>query len=125
MTLGITLCLVAVGLINLAPVLGILSASKMEKAYAVRIDSADLEILMRHRALLFGVLGGFILYSVFFPVYQIAAMIMAGISMIGFVVLVVVVGGYNRSIFKVLVADLVGIGLLLIAAGLNVFVTVS
>ena len=117
----ITLCLVVVGLVNLAPVLGIFSGSKMEKAYDVRIASKDLEILMRHRALLFGVLGGFIIYAAFFPVYHIAAMVMAGVSMIGFAVLVVLVGGYNASIFKVLIGDLVGIAFLVAAALLKVF----
>ena len=115
-----TLCLVIVGLINLAPVLGILSASKMAKAYGIGIASRDLEILMRHRALLFGLLGGFILCSVFFPVYQTAAMVMAGVSMIGFAVLVIVVGGYNPTISRVLKVDLVGIGFLLLAVVLKV-----
>jgi hypothetical protein len=93
----------------------------MEKAYDVRIASKDLEILMRHRALLFGVLGGFILYAAFFPVYHVAAMVMAGVSMIGFAILALWVGGYNASIRKVFIADLVGIGFLLAAAVLKVF----
>ncbi len=117
----ITVCLVIVGLVNVVPVLGIFSASKMEKAYDVRIASKDLEILMRHRALLFGVLGGFILYAAFFPVYHVAAMVMAGVSMIGFAILALWVGGYNASIRKVFIADLVGIGFLLAAAVLKVF----
>ena len=117
----ITVCLVIVGLVNVVPVLGIFSASKMEKAYDVRIASKDLEILMRHRALLFGVLGGFILYAAFFPVYHVAAMVMAGVSMIGFALLVLQVGGYNASIRKVFVADLVGIVFLLAAALLKLF----
>ena len=79
----ITVCLVIVGLVNVVPVLGIFSASKMEKAYDVRIESNDMAILMRHRALLFGLLGGFILYAAFFPIYHIPAMVMAGVSMIG------------------------------------------
>ena len=116
-----TLCLVVVGLINLAPVLGLLSAPKLEQAYSISIPSKDLEILMRHRALLFGVLGGFILYSAFFPVYQVAAMVMAAVSMIGFAALVMLVGGDNKAISKVLIADLVGIGFLLAAALLKVF----
>ena len=66
-------------------------------------------------------LGGFVLYSALFPVYQVAAMVMAAISMIGFVILAVLVGGYNDSIFKVLVTDLVGIAFLLAAVLLKVF----
>lgn len=119
MAKAVMVCLVIVGLINFVPVLGVFSAQKLERAYSVALAGSDLVILMRHRALLFGVLGGFILYSAFFPHYQAAAMIMAGVSMIGFAVLVVLVGGYNGAIFKVLVVDLAGILFLLLAAVLK------
>ena len=107
MSKGIAFCLVIVGLINFVPVVGILSAQKLESAYNIALSSNDLIILMRHRALLFGVLGGFLLFSAFMPSYQAAAMIMAGISMVGFAVLVHSVGDFNASINKVLVIDYV------------------
>ena len=109
MAKAITVCLIIVGLINFAPVVAVLSAQKLESAYSISLASNDLVILMRHRALLFGVLGGFILYSAFFPPYQVAAMIMAAVSMVGFVVLVYLVDEYNDSILKVLKVDFVGI----------------
>ncbi len=115
MTTIIMVCLIIVGLINFIPVIGVLSSLKLENSYSISLESNDLIILMRHRALLFGTLGGFILYSAFFAFYQEAAMLMAGVSMIGFALLVVIVGDYNDSIFKVLIADIVGIVFLLIA----------
>jgi hypothetical protein len=111
----ITFCLIVVGLINFVPVMGLLSAQKLESAYSIELASNDLVILMRHRALLFGVLGGFILYAAFVSSYQGAAMIMAAVSMVGYAALVYLVGGYNGSIFKVLVIDVVGIVFLAIA----------
>ena len=105
----ITVCLIIVGLINFAPLIGILSAQKMESVYSVSIMGNDLAILMRHRALLFGVLGFFILYSAFNPIYQPAAMLMAGVSMIGFAILVLTTGGYNEALAKVLIMDYIGI----------------
>ena len=75
---------------------------------------------MRHRALLFGVLGGFILYSAFYPIYQNAAMLMAAISMLGYVVLVYSVGGYNQSLYKVLLVDFVGLAVLTVAVILKI-----
>jgi len=125
LTKTITVCLIIVGLINCAPVLGVLSAQNLENAYSISLASNDLIILMRHRALLFGVLGGFILYSVFFPSYQGAAMIMAMVSMVSFIALVYLVGGYNDSIYKVLVVDIIGIVFLAIAALLKYVVKVS
>ncbi|WDE14165.1 hypothetical protein [Thalassomonas haliotis] len=109
-------CLIIVGLINFIPVLGVFSAQKLESVYAITLASNDLIILMRHRALLFGVLGGFILYSAFYTSYQTAAMVMAGVSMLGYALLVLLVGGYNEAIFTILQVDLVGILFLLVAA---------
>lgn len=115
----ITICLVIVGLINFLPVVGVLGVQRLESAYGVDLFSDDLIILMRHRALLFGILGGFILYAAFVPSYQAAAMIMAAVSMIGFVLLSYSVGGYNEAINKVLVIDIAGIVFLVVAAALK------
>lgn len=115
MTKLITACLVIVGLINFLPVLTLISVPKLEETYAISLLSNDLIILMKHRALLFGILGGFILYSAFVPIYQAPAMLMAAISMIGFVVLMYVVGDYNESLYKVLIFDYVGLIALAIA----------
>ncbi|MEP0203623.1 MAG: hypothetical protein ABJ084_05175 [Halioglobus sp.] len=105
----IAACLVIVGIINLVPVLGVISAQRLEAGYSVTLAGNDLAILLRHRALLFGILGAFILYSAFNPLYQLPAMIMGGVSMVGFAWLVFVTGGYNDAIGKVLFVDIVGI----------------
>ncbi|MEP4485544.1 MAG: hypothetical protein ABJ013_07950 [Halioglobus sp.] len=105
----IAACLVIVGIINLVPVLGVISAQRLEAGYSVTLAGNDLAILLRHRALLFGILGAFILYSAFNPLYQLPAMIMGGVSMVGFAWLVFVTGGYNDAIGKVLFVDFVGI----------------
>lgn len=111
----LTLSLIMVGLINFLPVVGLLGSKNLESAYNVNLASNDLLILMQHRALLFGLLGGFVLYSAFVPSYQTPSIIMAGISMLGFAVLVHMVGSENRAILKVLTIDYVGIFFLLMA----------
>ncbi|MGH1470701.1 MAG: hypothetical protein ACRBCS_05870 [Cellvibrionaceae bacterium] len=116
MNKAVTICLIIVGIINFIPVVGVLSARNLESAYSISLVGNDLIILMRHRALLFGVIGGFILYSAFYQPYQSAAMLIAAFSMVGYVVLVMLVGDYNVSIFKVLIADIVGLGVLLLGA---------
>ena len=120
-----TFCLVVVGLINFAPVIGVISAQKLESAYSVTLAGNDLAILMRHRALLFGILGAFILYSAFNPYYQPAAMIMGGVSMVGFALLVLGTGGYNEAVGKVLFIDILGIMFLFAAVVLKYVVKVS
>lgn len=111
----LTASLVIVGIINFLPMGGLLGLKSLESAYKVNLASSDLVILMQHRALLFGLLGGFILYSAFVPVYQPAAIVMAAISMIGFAVLVHLAGSSNSAITKVLYIDYVGILFLIIA----------
>ena len=111
----LTLCLVVVGLINFIPVVGVLSAAQLENAYQITLLSADMEVLMRHRALLFGLLGGLVLFSAFKAVYQNVAMVMAGISMVGFALLVLSVEAVNPAVFKVLLVDVVGIFFLTVA----------
>lgn len=122
MNKAIAALLFVVGVINFLPVLGVLSASNITQAYSIDLPGKDLEILMRHRALLFGIIGGFILFSVFVPTYQPAAMVMAGVAMIGFLYFVWTVGGYNESIFKVAIVDVVGIACLALAVVLRVVV---
>jgi hypothetical protein len=122
---AITFCLVVVGFIKFAPVIGVISAKKLESAYSVSLVEKDLEILMRHRALLFGILGAFILYSAFNPLHQPAAMIMGGTSMVGFALLVLGVGGYNEAVGKVLYIDVLGILFLFAAVVLKYVVKAS
>ncbi len=111
--------LLGVGLINFLPVVGVLSVERIASAYAVEVVGPDLEILLRHRALLFGVLGGFVLYAAFTPALQWPAMVLAAVSMVGFLVLAWGVGGYNAALGKVAIVDVAGIALLLAAVALK------
>lgn len=109
------LCLLAVALINLLPVLGLLSAERLAQGYGITIADNDLHILLRHRALMFGILGGFMIYALFVPAAQGAAMVMAGISMVGFLVLALTLGPYNHALKTVVLVDIAGIVALAIA----------
>jgi len=109
MAKAVAVLLILVGLINFLPVLGVLSAERLSQAYSVALSDSNLIILMRHRALLFGLLGGFILFSVLVPLYRPAAMLLAAISMVGFLVFMFLEGGYNEALHKVMIADVVGI----------------
>ena len=119
MNVLISILLLIVGVINFLPVIGVLSADKLSSAYSVELIGNDIIILMRHRALLFGLVGGFILYSVFKPSYQSVAMVMAAISMLGFLYFVWESGDYNASIAKIAIIDLVGIVCLVIVSVLK------
>ena len=104
-----------VGLINALPVLGLLGVARLEAAYGVAVPSAELELLLRHRALLFGLVGGFVLVSLFLPPYRLAALIIAGISMLGFVLLALPLQPLPPAIARIVQADWVGLAALVVA----------
>ncbi len=98
--------LVFAGLINLVPVTGVLSAGQLERLYGLPVQG-DLAILMRHRAVLFGILGGFIVLSAFRPVLRPAACVTGLVSMLSFVALAFLANDYGPALHKVVVADLI------------------
>lgn len=117
MKTALTIALLLVGLLNFLPVLGVLSAQRIESAYGVDVTSPDLEILLRHRAVLFGIVGTFIIASALRPELRWPAIAAGLVSMVSFVLLAQMVGGYSAPIRKIVVADVVGIVVLMVAAG--------
>jgi len=69
---------------------------------------------MQHRAVLFGILGAFLIFAAFKPSYQLAASIAGFVSVVSFLYLAWTVGGYNEQIARVVVADVVALGCLFI-----------
>ncbi len=55
----ITGLLVLVGIIHLLPVFGVLGVERLAALYGISLGEPNIEILMRHRAILFGLLGLF------------------------------------------------------------------
>lgn len=108
-------CLLVVGVIHLIPVSGMISADKLSSLYGLSFDDPSLQILMRHRAVLFGLLGAFIVYAAFVPALQPLAFVAAGISIASFFWLSFSVGGYGPAIHKIVWADVVAAIALMIA----------
>ena len=111
--------LVLAGLVNLFPVVGVISTGQLAALYGIDFEGPELAILMRHRAVLFGLLGAFILLSVFRPALQPLAITAGLVSMLSFIVLAFLVGDYNQEIRKVAVIDVVATAVLLVALGLR------
>jgi uncharacterized BrkB/YihY/UPF0761 family membrane protein len=101
----ITIFLLLMALIHLLPVSGLLGIDQLHRLYGVSINGPDMEILMRHRAVLFGLLGVFFVYAAFKPALQPLAFVAALVSMASFVLLAYSVGGYNAAIQRVVLAD--------------------
>jgi len=111
----ITGLLLIVAIIHILPVSGFTGVARLESLYGVAISGSELEILMRHRALLFGILGVFFAYAAFTPSMQPLAFIAAFATIFSFFYWAVTVGGYNAAIQKVVLADIVAVICLLVS----------
>jgi hypothetical protein len=102
---AISLTLVISGLINFLPIVGIFGSEKLDSLYGITIKDADLLILMRHRAILFGLIGTFMLASTWVKDWQIPAMSIGLVSMLSFVGISQSTGTSNVSIKRIEVID--------------------
>ena len=103
----VTALLLIIAIIHLLPLAGVLGVGRLEALYSVEISGNDLEILMRHRAVLFGLLGAFFVYAAFVPSVQPLAFVGAFVSIASFFYLAFTVGGYNAALGRVVIADVI------------------
>ena len=109
-----TFMLTVVAVIHLLPLAGVLGVDRLEMLYGVALDDPSLQVLMRHRAVLFGLLGAFLLLAVFRPVLQPLAYAAGYISAVSFLVLAGLAGEVNDQVSRVVTADLVALGCLVV-----------
>jgi len=102
---GVLLSVVA--LIHLLPVSGVLGAERLSARYGLDASAPDLQILLRHRAVLFGLLGTFLLLAAFRPGLRGLGLVAGWVSVLSFLVLAAGVGGYNAQVQRVVVADVI------------------
>lgn len=107
--------IVVAGLINFYPIVGILSSEMLFNLYKIDSISNDLIILLKHRAILFGLLGGFIIYSAFKPELQIWGIILGLVSMVSFIIIALFTGSYGVGIQKIIIADVIALVSLVIS----------
>lgn len=115
----ISACLLLVGIIHLLPLSGVLGVDQLQKLYGITFAENNLAILMRHRAVLFGISGAFMITAAFKPKFQLAATIMGLLSVFSFITITWLVGDYNAAIQKVVWVDWVAAALLIISLALN------
>ncbi|WP_181298251.1 hypothetical protein [Pseudomonas sp. Q2-TVG4-2] len=89
------------------------------KFFKARFELSKLTncILMRHRAILFGLLGLFLIYAAFRPSFQRVAFMAGFVSAASFLALAHSIGGYNSGVARVVSADWVALVCLAVGAG--------
>ena len=84
--------LIIAGIMNVLPLAGALGADQLRSLYGLASITPDLEILLRHRAILFGLVGSLLIAAAFVPGLQLAALLIGGASMASFIVIALLVG---------------------------------
>ena len=101
--------LIVAGIIHLVPIAGVVGAERLAALYGFPITDPNLVILMRHRAVLFGLLGAFLVYAAFRPALQRLAFVAGFVSVLSFFWIAWSVGGYNDSIGRIVTGDVVAL----------------
>ncbi len=102
------------GVVHLLPLSGALSSQRLTGLYGLSFDEPNLAIVMRHRAVLFGLLGGFLVLAALEPAWQPLAFIAGLVSVVSFLWIARSVGGYNARIARVVTADAVVLACLIV-----------
>jgi hypothetical protein len=108
--------LFVVGIIRLLPLSGALSGERLTALYGIAFDEPNVAILMRHRAVLLGLLGGALIVAALKPAYHAMAYVVGVISVVSFLYLAWATGDYNERVGRVFTADLVALCCLALGA---------
>jgi hypothetical protein len=102
--------------VHLLPLWGVLSNDNVEQLYGVSVAGTDLQLLMRHRAAMFGVLGVLSLVAMFRPGLRTVALATAFASLAAFLLLAWFIGPHGPAVARVVRIDVFAV--LAVGAGL-------
>ncbi|MEV6425253.1 hypothetical protein [Streptomyces sp. NPDC051662] len=114
-----TALFVVVGAVNLLPGVVALAPSQIATAYGVSVDgpdSADLTVLLRHRAVLLGLVGIALLCAAFIPSMRVPALVGGAVSMGSFLLFAYSTPALNDATMRVARIDIAAIALLAVTA---------
>ena len=121
MTILVGASLVVVGVIHLLPLVGVAGADRLSALYGVPITGPDLAVLMRHRAVLFGLLGAFLVYAAFVPDVRTLAFVAGFVSVVSFLVLARSEGATTAEVGRVVAADWAALACLVVGAAAHAY----
>lgn len=111
--------LLGCGLVHLLPVVGVTGAAALRRLYGVDVTDPDLLLLLRHRAVLLGLLGAVLVGSVAVPAWRLPAVVVALASTLPFVLLAALTPGPNAQSRRTSRVDVVCSAALVVALALS------
>jgi hypothetical protein len=104
------------GLINAYPVVGVLGAGQLQSLYGTTVSDPDLLLLLRHRAIVLGLLGLLLIAAAASRRLRTLALGAGLASMLSFVALALPLSMHGAAMARIAWADLIASALLLCAA---------
>jgi hypothetical protein len=117
----VPMVLFSVGLLHLAPAVGVAGGERLAALYGAVPDDPNLLLLLRHRAVLFGLLGLFLVVAAFRVQWHGIALGVATVSVASFLWLAAVGGPVNPQVARVVTADIAAMVALAVGAAVHVF----
>jgi hypothetical protein len=108
----VTAALLLAGIVHLLPVAGVLGGPRLAALYGVQVADPNLDLLLRHRAVLFALLGLLLCAAAFRPVLQAPALIAGLASLVSFLSLAAMGGGLNPQLSRVFAVDVAALAVL-------------
>lgn len=99
------LILLISGLVHILPFSFLFFTEQLQKSYGVDISDVNLQLLLRHRAIFFGLIGVGLILSAIKKSYYGWASAIGLISMVSFVLLFYQIGGINQQLRTVMLID--------------------
>ncbi len=115
------ICLAGSAAIHIAPLAGVQGASTLARLYEVEVRGPDLNVLLVHRAVLFGLLAAALIVSIFNRDIRPCAIGAVLASDVAFLLVSRLNPGLNDSMKRVVRLDVVSIVLLLGAVVAGIF----
>lgn len=115
--------LLVAGIIHLLPLSGVLGAERLAALYGLTFAEPNLLLLMRSRAVLFGLLGALLVAAAWRQAWRPLALAGGLVSVLSFLLLAGTGGGYNTALGRVVLADWVALACLLLALALHLRAT--
>ncbi|MEM7358300.1 MAG: phosphopantetheine adenylyltransferase [Pseudomonadota bacterium] len=113
MQILIAISLFIAGLIHVTPAIGVLGKEQLARLYGLPISDPNLLVLMRHRAVLFLVVGLLLWLAIIRAEYRLIAVAFGLLSTISFLFIVYTTPEYNAQLARIAQVDIVAVILLL------------
>jgi hypothetical protein len=119
MSIAVAVLLLLAGVVNGLPVVGLAGAAALRRLYGVEVADPDLLVLMRHRAVLLGLLGAALVVAAVVPQWRLPAAVAGLVSMVAFVGLAAAEPARGRATVTTMRIDAVLGAALAVAVGLE------